>query len=106
MRIGSLNKIIDLEAPTKVDDGMGSFTTVWTVVADSIRAAIWTVGATETIRSSAPTIIATHKVRIRYRSVMSPAWRISWAGQYFDIKGIIDPEERHKFLDLLCKESG
>jgi len=105
MKIGDLNKRITLQAPTKVSDGMGGFSTVFSAVASSIAAAIWPVSASDTIQANATVMVVTHRIRIRYRSVLKTSWRVSWGGRYFTIVSIIDPSMDHKFLDLLVKEA-
>jgi SPP1 family predicted phage head-tail adaptor len=48
-----------------------------------------------------------HRIRIRYRSDITSAWRIYYAdaGKYYNIVGIIDPNMRHWVLDLMCLET-
>ena len=104
MSAGILNKRIILEAPVKTSDGMGGFSESYSTVAE-VYAAIWPVSATDILRNNAPVMEVTHRIRIRYRSVMKSAWRISWAGRYFSIVSIIDPNMKHEWLDLLCKEA-
>lgn len=105
MQIGQLNKRISFIATTKVGDGMGGFTETNSTVASSIPAAIWPISAAETVKLNATTMVSDVRIRIRYRRVLEPSWRISWAGRYFAIISIIDPNMDHKFLDLLCKEA-
>jgi SPP1 family predicted phage head-tail adaptor len=102
---GDLNKRITIQAPTKVSDGMGGFTNSYTAVASSIPAAIWPVSSADQIQAQATVLVISHRIRIRYRSVLKTSWRISWAGRYFAIVSIIDPNMDHKYLDLLCKEA-
>ena len=104
MFAGDLNKRVTIQHPTRVADGMGSFTDSWTTACE-VYAAIWPVSATDILRNNAPVMEVTHRIRIRYRSVMKSAWRISWAGRYFSIVSIIDPSMKHEWLDLLCKEA-
>ena len=103
MRIGDLNKRITLQYQTKTPDGMGGFTVVW-VDAATVWAAIWPVSATETIQAAQATMTITHRVRIRFRAVLKASWRVSWAGRYFNVVSIIDPNMAHRWLDLMCKE--
>jgi SPP1 family predicted phage head-tail adaptor len=105
MFAGDLNKRITIEAPTKIGDGMGGYTEAYIAVASSIAAAIWPVSANDTIQANATVMVVTHRIRIRYRSVLKTSWRVSWAGRYFTIVSIIDPSMDHKFLDLLVKEA-
>ena len=103
--IGDLNKRIDIIATTKVGDGMGSFTETNTTVASSIPAAIWPTSAKDMTVMNTTTMVISHRVRVRYRSVLRSSWRLKFGNRYFAIVSIIDPNEEHKFLDLMCKES-
>jgi len=103
--IGDLNKRISLQQQTKAADGRGGFTVTWADAATSIAAAIWPVSGNEQIRAQATAMTVTHRIRIRYRSVLKSGWRVSWAGRYFDIVSIVDQNMAHKYLDLLCKEA-
>jgi len=106
MRIGSLDKFINFEAETRASDGQGGFTTSWSTVATNVSAAIWPVSGKDMVRDAQNIGIITHKVRIRFRRVLRSAWRISWAGRYFAIVAPpIDPNMKHEWLDLMCKEA-
>lgn len=106
MEIGKLNKRIDIEAPTRIGDGMGGFTDTWTTVLSSIAAAIWPVSGKEQIRDMQNAGAITHKIRIRYLSVLRASWRIKFGNRYFAIVSPpIDPDMAHRWLDLLCVES-
>lgn len=104
MAIGDLNKRITLQAPTKVSDSMGGFVNSYSDMA-TVYAAIWPVSASDTIQANATVMVISHRIRIRYRSVLKTSWRISFAGKYYSIVSIIDPNMAHKMLDLMCKEA-
>jgi len=104
LRSGDLNKRVDLQAPTRVSDGLGGFTTVWTTLR-TINAAIWDATSNERNQASATTLIISHRIRIRYLSVLKSSWRIKFGNRYFAIVSIICPNEARKFLDLMCKEA-
>jgi SPP1 family predicted phage head-tail adaptor len=99
-----LNKTITLQYKTMVSDGMGGFTTVYATAA-TVWAAIWPISANEQIQAQAPTMTITHRIRIRYRNTIKASWRISYAGKYFNIVSIVDPNMAHRWLDILCKEA-
>jgi SPP1 family predicted phage head-tail adaptor len=103
MQLGALDKRVTLQYETSAPDGMGGFTTTW---ADSgtTWAAIWPVSASEQISASSQTLTITHRVRIRYRAVVRASWRVLYNGRYFAITSIVDPNMKHEWLDLLCKE--
>ena len=46
----------------------------------------------------------THKVRCRYRAGLTTAMRIKYGKRTFQIVSIIDWEERHESLLIMCKE--
>jgi len=103
--IADLNKRLTIEAPSRVADGMGGFTVVWTTVASAVPAAIWPASANEAMRAGQVSQEITHRVRIRYRPVIKAGWRLSWGGRYFNVAGVVDPNMAHRWLDLLCKEA-
>ena len=104
MRIGDLKKRIELQSPSNAADGMGGFTVTWTSVAH-IWAAVWPVSASEQIAAGGNPMTISHRIRIRYRSDITNAWRIVYDSTYYNIVSIIDPNMRHWALDLMCIES-
>lgn len=104
-KIGELNKRIDIESMSQTADGAGSFTTTWTPVARYVPAAIWPVSAKEIIQAGSAGMEITHRIRIRYRPGIRGSHRISYAGRYFNVTSVIDPDTAHRWLDLLCKEA-
>lgn len=46
----------------------------------------------------------THKVSCRYRAGLTTAMRIKYGSRLFEIISIIDWEERHESLLIMCKE--
>jgi SPP1 family predicted phage head-tail adaptor len=103
MRIGHLNKRINFEAETRVSDGMGSHTVTWTTVASSVPAAVWPESASEVMRSERVSMTARVRFRIRYRRVLNPSWRILYAGKYYNMVSIIDPNMAHELLDIIAE---
>jgi SPP1 family predicted phage head-tail adaptor len=104
MRSGDLDKRITWQQETKVPDGMSGFTVTWVDVC-TVWCSIWPISANEIIRANAPAMIATHRVRMHYRSVFKPYWRGKFGNRYFSIVSIINPNERNEMLELLCKEA-
>ena len=105
MRIGALNKRISFESETRISDGMGGYTTSFAIVASSIPAAIWPVSAKEIVKMNMVSMVIDYRIRVRYRKVLKPSWRVKFAGRYFSIVSIVDVDMKHKHLDILCKEA-
>jgi SPP1 family predicted phage head-tail adaptor len=104
VRAGELNRRIDWQASSQVRSSSGGFTVTWTTVVASCAAAIWPVSAKEQLQNGVTTAEATHRIRIRYRHPFSGSWRGKHGDRYFAIVSVIDPNEAHEVLDLLCKE--
>ena len=102
--IGAMNKRIEIQAKTSVRDTMGSFTDTWATLYTRY-AAIWPTQAKEVIQSNSLTMIATHRIRIRYKAGIDASYRIKYGTRYFSIVGIINPQEDNRWLDLICKEA-
>jgi len=105
MNIGSLNKRISLEAETKTSDGMGGSLVVWKEMASDVACSIWPITASEQIQSSASTMIASHRIRMRYRSDIKANWRLKYHNSYYNIVSIINHNMANRMLELLVKET-
>ncbi len=99
MRVGDLNKRITIQYPTKVAD-----VTTWADGA-TVWAAIWPISASEVVQANAAVMLISHRIRIRYRSVMKANFRIVYAGRNFNIVSVIDVGMNHRWMDILCKEA-
>src|SRR5689334_20690008 len=44
------------------------------------------------------------RIRIRYRSGISSAMRVVFEGKYYNIAATLDPDIRHRELELLCMQ--
>ena len=89
---------IAFQAPLRVPDSRGGFTTSWTTVT-TVYAETWTVSSQEKDNS----LIRVRKFKVRYRKVMQSEWRILYAGKYFNIASV-DPDKNREFMFITCKE--
>lgn len=104
MRIGALNKVIELQKPTETTDNMGGYTTTY-ATQYTVFAAIWPISASDHVKSEQMIGIVTHKIRIRYNSELKSKWRIKFGSRYFTIVAPpINTNEGNRQLELLCKE--
>ena len=99
-----LNKRITLQAPTSVNDGMGSPTVTWADVA-TVWAKKTTHRSDEAVQAMAATGTATHNYRIRYRTDVKASWRIKEGDRYMSIIGPPIEVERRTWLDITAKEA-
>jgi SPP1 family predicted phage head-tail adaptor len=104
VRIGDLNRRIELQYVTKTPDGMGGWVNVF-VTAATVWAAIWPTSAAETVAANATTMVVSHKIRIRYRAILKASWRIKYGDKYYAIVSIINPNMGNRYLDIMAKEA-
>lgn len=103
MKPGNLRHRITLEQITRASDGAGGYTETWSVVAN-VYADVYPLKGQE--RYDAQQIQATqsHRVTIRYRAGITPDMRVKYGARILRIDAVIDPEERHRELILMCSE--
>lgn len=94
---------IQIQEKTQVSDGMGGFTETWATV-NEVWAAIWPVSAKESRENMRVEANITHNIRIRYRTGIVHAMRVLFGSRTFEIKGLINPDERNIWLDMVCNE--
>jgi SPP1 family predicted phage head-tail adaptor len=104
--ISKLDKRITIQRQVKTGtDAMGGFITDWTDVC-RVFAAIWPKSAKELVKDQQPMGEITHRIRVRYRRGVTAQCRVKYKNRYFNITGIVNPDEDNEWLDLLCKEVG
>ena len=101
--IGKLRYRVDLQSGTESSDGAGGCTVAHKTIAQ-IYADIRPSGGSEQYRQGKIQEKVTHKIFIRFREEIDSSWRIQYEGRTFQIKNIINVQERDRFLQLLCEE--
>jgi SPP1 family predicted phage head-tail adaptor len=93
----------------RIDDGTGGGSIPFEDVV-KVHASIEPLSGNELLRAEQFEASLTHRVRTRYYPGVKPHWRIRYDDdraditRVFDIKSVIDPEERHRELELMCEE--
>lgn len=100
---GELNERVTIQRRSSTRDAMGGQIETW-----QVRATLWArvqpMSAGEQYRRQQIQAKADWKVTIRYNGDVLPSDRLSWRGRTFEIKGILNPDMRRRFLDLACEE--
>jgi SPP1 family predicted phage head-tail adaptor len=77
----------------------------WVNVA-TVWAGIEPIRGREYLAADQPRAELTHRVPMRYRPGIVPTtMRVKYGSRVFDIKSVIDPDERHVDLELMCTEA-
>lgn len=105
MQIGPLRNRITLESRTvdRTTAGFGEPTENWTTLA-TVWASVEPLSGEEFFQAQQENAEVTHRVRLRFRSGITPKHRLKVGTRILDIVSVIDPEERGLELELLCRE--
>lgn len=106
LSIGTFRRRLKLQQTTETRDDYGALKNAWAEVAE-VWAAIEPLRGDELLRAQQVTAEVTTRIRIRYRSGVTPKMRAqSETGtRTFDIRAVIDVRDEHKELELLCLEA-
>ena len=102
----SLRHRIAIEAESRTDDGGGGSSNPWAapVLVARVWAAIEPLRGTERLRAQQLDDTVTHKILLRYRADIRAEHRVTFRGRVFNIRSIVNLEERNRWLELLCEE--
>lgn len=92
-----LRERVTFEQPVRTSDTMGGFTVSWSSVA-SVWAEVKQLSAGQSIERESVQHPVRYRVRIRYRSDITPAMRISYRSKILRITGITDEYQRRQSL--------
>lgn len=105
MQAGKLRQLIEIQSRTISQDTLGQAIETWAKVED-VWADVRMAGNRETFVISADQQVArvTHKVRMRYKSYITPLHRIIHGDRVLDIESAVDPDGRRRMLLCECVE--
>jgi SPP1 family predicted phage head-tail adaptor len=108
MRAGELRHRIAFQKRNASLDAFGGQLSTWSTIA-TVWADIRPMSGRELLAAQAINIDISHTVEIRYQLQFAgpkavAAMRILYGDRIFNIHSSIDPDERHKTLELGCSE--
>lgn len=107
MRIGDLHEEITIEQHSVTLDSFGAAVETWSPLA-TVRASVlpqrYTSGIEAVTQALGRESVATsYTVTIYYRNDVTELHRVIWGGKTLDIRRVIDPDGRRRWLELLCE---
>lgn len=103
MQSGLLRKRITLQQRSSEQDSYGQPLTTWSDVA-TVWASVEPLSGRELMAAEAVQSEVTHQVVMRYRPGVTAKLRVAYGSKIFDIQNVLDENERHRMLTLLCTE--
>ncbi|MMZ49680.1 Phage head-tail joining protein [compost metagenome] len=105
MNIAKLDKRVTIQRFKKTKDKEGIPTEAWIDVA-TVWAAVEPLRGREYFAAAAVNQERTVRFRMRYRPNITAEMRLLYERRVFDIKSVIDVNEAHRELHLMCEEVG
>ncbi len=103
MNPGELRHRVTIQQSQETVDADKTPSLSWVPVA-TVWAAVEPINGREYIQLKQTNATLTTCIRIRYRSGFTPAMRIVYGTRIFDINDVIDVNERHVEIHLMCTE--
>ncbi len=106
MRAGQLRHVISIQERGSTSDDMGGFTENWSNVTGmaAVRASINAIASKERMTDGKLVMDVTHRIKCRYRDGITADMRVKFGSRYFDIKSILNYQERNRDLEILAGE--
>lgn len=103
MKIGDLRHRVTVQEAVKTPDGHKGFTVSWRDLFTA-WASVKPLSGREYFTAHQMAAEITHRVKIRYRQEITVKMRIKHEDRVLNIESIIDLEEKHLVLEILCRE--
>ncbi len=106
VRIGELRHRLSIQAERAASDGGGGLTDPWAdpVTVATVWGKIEPLTGGERLHALQIQDRLSHRIVIRHRSGITAAMRVVFGARAFNIRAVIDADERGRFLELLCDE--
>lgn len=105
MRAGALRHLVTIQSVTDTPSASsrGGLTATWADVAD-VRASIEPLTGRERFAAQVVDAEVSHRIRMRHRAGVVPKMRVKFGTRLFDIRAVLNVEERNRELELLATE--
>lgn len=103
MRAGWLRHRIALQTATPTQNAVGEPVDAWATTA-TVWGSVEPLRGREYIDQATAQAAVTTRIRIRYRSGVTPQMRATWDGHTYDIQAVVEVKTQRKELELMCNE--
>ncbi len=106
VRIGELRHRLSIQVESATSDGGGGMSDPWAdpVTVATVWGKIEPLTGGERLHALQIEGRLSHRIVIRHRSGITAAMRVVFGARAFNIRAVIDVDERGRFLELLCDE--
>lgn len=101
--IGKMNERVTIKSPREVRSRSGETTLNWDTTVATVWASVDGLSSRDIIQAQQANVVATHKIRIRFRDDVSHTHRIIWRNRTMEIASVTERNDRQA-LELLARE--
>lgn len=99
---GQMRERVTIQQENETSDGGGGYSVAWIDVA-SVAAQVRPLRGKEQLEHMQMQDSTLFTVTIRYRSDVTPKMRLDWIGTILNIRAVINPDQRRRFLEITCE---
>lgn len=103
MSAGELRHRVTVQSPTKIADEAGGVNTSWADLA-TVWAAIEPLTGRERFHAQRQDMSVSHRLTMRFVAAVTADHRVKFGNRLFNIRSVINPGERNRWLVLDCEE--
>ena len=103
MQAGKLRHQIIIQQQSSTQDAHGQLVETWTTFA-TLRASVEPLRGKEYFSTEQEHAEVDTRIRIRYSAGILPKMRVLFGSKLYDIKSVINVEERNRYMELMCEE--
>lgn len=103
MIIGKMTERITIKAPQERRGPSGEATLDWDTTVATVWAEVGGLSTRDILQAQQANVIATHRIRIRYRSDVTHLHRVIWRDRTMEIASVVDRGGRNH-LEILARE--
>lgn len=103
MRAGELRHLVIIQQMTETQNAYGESVRTWAEFAQAC-AAVEPLSGREYFDSQQRQADVTTRITLRYRAGIVPRMRVLFGARVYEIDSVIDIEERHREMQLMCAE--
>lgn len=101
--IGKYNERVTILSPTETRSFSGESTFSWDTTLATVWAQVDGLSSRDILQAQQANVIATHRVRIRYREDVTHLHRVVWRGRTMELASVTERGNR-SYLEMLARE--
>lgn len=103
MIIGRMRERVTIKAPQETQSPSGEVTLGWDTTLATVWASVDGLSGRDILQAMQANVVASHRIRIRYRADVTHEHRIIWRNRTMEIASVVERENR-TVLEILARE--